>query len=125
MFNGFVKWRDLEFFGTYETMDGRMNFEPEGETRNFNQIAAEVVYRLLPKDQLYVGLKYNTMTGRQLFEGYDVTVNRVAFAAGWFATPNILLKMEYVSQTYEDFTAFDYQYEGDFSGLTIQAVVGF
>jgi hypothetical protein len=125
MFNGFLKWKDLEFFGTYETMKGRMNFEQEGTTRQFDQIAAEVIYRLLPKDQLYVGLKYNTMTGTQLFQAYEVTVNRLAFAAGWFATKNILLKAEYVSQTYDDFTPFDYQFEGEFSGVTVQAVVGF
>lgn len=125
MINGFVKWKDLEFFGTFEQMQGRMNFEAPDTERDFSQVAAEVVYRFLPKDQLYVGMKYNTMTGTQLFQNYEVTVNRLAIAAGWFPTQNILLKVEYVSQQYEDFTAFDYQYEGEFSGLTIQAVVGF
>ena len=125
MVNGFLKWKGLEFFGTYEAMKGRMNFEQEGETRDFNQVAAELVYRFLPKDQLYVGMKYNTMTGTQLFENYEVKVNRLAIAAGWFATKNILLKVEYVDQKYEDFTAFDYQYEGEFNGVTVQAVVGF
>jgi hypothetical protein len=125
MINGFVKWKDLEFFGTFEQMQGRMNFEQPDTERQFSQVAAEVIYRFLPKDQLYVGMKYNTMTGTQLFQNYEVTVNRMAIAAGWFPTQNILLKVEYVSQQYEDFTPFDYQYEGEFSGVTVQAVVGF
>jgi len=129
MFNGFVKWRGLEFFGTFEQMTGRMNIAgPGGSDRDFSQIAGEVVYRFLERDQLYVGVKYNTMSGTPLYffgEPNEITVNRLALAAGWFPTKNILLKVEYVDQTYEDFTPFDYQYEGSFSGVTIQAVVGF
>ncbi len=125
MINPFIKFHGLEFFGTYEQAKGRMNFEPAGVERKFTQMAGELIYRFLPHEQLYVGARYNTLTGRQMFENYDVTVNRTTFAAGWFPTRNILIKAEYVSQEYKDFTPYDYQYNGKFSGTTIQAVVGF
>ena len=112
MVNGFAKYKGIEFFGTYEQAKGRMNFELEGTERKFTQLAGEVIYRFLPREQVFVGMRYNT-------------VNRMTLAAGWFPTENILLKTEYVSQKYQDFTPIDYQYEGEFSGITIQAVVGF
>lgn len=125
MINPFVKFHGLEFFGTYEQLKGRMNFEPSGVERKFTQLAGELVYRFLPREQLYVGARYNTIKGRQLFTNYDVTVNRTTVAAGWFPTRNILVKAEYVTQKYLDFTPYDYQYNGKFDGITIQAVVGF
>ncbi|MEP6646483.1 MAG: hypothetical protein ABJC12_05300 [Saprospiraceae bacterium] len=127
MINPFIKFHGLEFFGTYEKLKGSMYFEPVGEggERSFTQLAGELVYRFLPREQLYVGMRYNTIKGKQLFETYDVTINRSTFSAGWFPTRNILLKAEYVTQKYLDFTPFDYQYKGKFDGITIQAVVGF
>ncbi len=125
MLNGFVKYKGLEFFGTYEQAEGRMNFELEGSTRKFTQLAGEVVYRFLPREQLFIGARYNTVSGTQLFQNNEVTVNRMTMSAGWFPTENILLKAEFVTQNYEDYTPYDYQYEGEFRGMTIQAVVGF
>lgn len=125
MLNGFVKYKGLEFFGTYEQVKGRMNFEAEDTKREFTQLAAELIYRFLPREQLYVAARYNTVTGTQLFQSNEVTINRMTMSAGWFPTENILLKVEYVAQQYEDFTPFDYQYEGEFKGVSIQAVVGF
>ncbi len=125
MFNGFLKFKGLEFFGTYEQLKGRNNFELGTAKREFTQIAGEVIYRFLPREQLYVAARYNSISGRPLFAPNDITINRTTFAAGWFPTRNLLLKAEYVSQEYLDFTPFNYQYEGKFSGMTIQAVVGF
>ncbi len=125
MINAFIKYHGLEFFGTYEKLKGRMNFEPKGVERKFTQIAGEVIYRFAPREQCFIGARYNTVTGRQLFQNYDVTVTRTTASAGWFPTRNILMKVEYVSQKYLDFTPFDYQYNGKFSGLTVQTVIGF
>lgn len=125
MINPFIKWKGLELFGTYEQAKGRMNFEPAGSTRKFTQLAGEAVYRFLPREQLYVGVRYNTVEGRMLFAQNDITVTRLTLAAGWYPTRNLLVKLEYVNQEYKDFTPFDYQYEGKFSGATIQAVVSF
>jgi hypothetical protein len=55
----------------------------------------------------------------------DVKVNRIAGAAGWFLTKNVLLKAELVQQKYLDFPATDFRAGGKFKGYVIEAVVGF
>ncbi|MDO8368744.1 MAG: hypothetical protein Q7T20_18235, partial [Saprospiraceae bacterium] len=55
----------------------------------------------------------------------EVSIDRMAVAAGWFPKKNMLLKGEYVIQNYNDFLATDYRNGGKFSGFTIQAVIGF
>jgi len=121
--NPFVKYRGLEFFGTFESASGRTN--TEADKRKATQLAGDLVYRFLENEQLYVGLKYNTVKAR--LKGYttDVTVNRVAFAAGWYPTKNLLLKGEYVNQTYDGYDSSSRLDGGKFNGLVIQAVVGF
>jgi len=121
--NPFIKFKGLEVFGAYEKVSGG-NYS-EKDDRSFSQIAIEGLYRFLPNEQMYIGGRYNTATGR--FAGFaeDVTVTRLAIAAGWFPTRNLLLKGEYVVQNYLDFPSTDYRHEGTFSGLMVQAVIGF
>lgn len=121
--NPFVKFKGLEFFGAYETVKGG-NYS-EADDRSFTQIAVEGLYRFLPNEQAYIGGRYVTVTGRLAGFAEDINVNRLAVAAGWFPTRNLLLKGEYVIQKYEDFPSTDYRHEGEFSGFVIQAVIGF
>ncbi len=125
MFNGFVKYSGFEVFGTYEIAKGRT--KNEVDTRNFNQFAIDGLYRFGSKENVYVGAKYNTLSGRLAGAAFtdDITVNRTAFAAGWFLTRNILLKGEYVIQNYNDFPTTDFRSSGKFSGVVIEAIVGF
>ncbi|HYV95646.1 MAG TPA: hypothetical protein VE978_27975 [Chitinophagales bacterium] len=124
MVNPFVKYKGLEFFGAYEIIKGRMGFEAPGD-RKFTQIAGELVFRFLPREQCYVAARYNTVKGTPLFMQNEITINRATFAAGWFPTRNIELKAEYVNQQYKDFPVYDYRYNGKFSGAVVEAVVGF
>jgi len=123
MINPFVKFHGLEFFGSYEMISGRTY--SEAENRDFTQIAGELVYRFLKNEQLFVGGRYITASGRLAGDAADVSVDRLAFSAGWFPIKNLLLKGEYVNQNYNDFAADDIRHEGNFKGFTIQAVVGF
>ncbi|MGZ3952131.1 MAG: hypothetical protein ACXVBZ_12080 [Flavisolibacter sp.] len=122
MFNTFLKAKGLEFFGTYETAQGRT--KTETTERKANQVAGELIYRFA-QDRLYVGARYNTVTARLAGFTSDVKVDRVAGAAGWFLTRNVLLKAEIVEQNYKDFPAADYRAGGKFNGYVIEAVVGF
>jgi hypothetical protein len=122
MFNTFLKAKGLEFFGTYETAQGRT--KTETTERKANQLAGELIYRFA-QDRLYVGARYNTVTARLAGFTSDVKVDRVAGAAGWFLTRNVLLKAEIVEQNYKDFPASDYRAGGKFNGYVIEAVVGF
>lgn len=123
MLNGFVKAGGLEVFATYETAKGRS--KNEVDERKMNQIAGDLIYRLGKAENLFFGLRYNTVSARLTGYTEDVTIDRLAFAGGWFITKNVLLKAEYVSQQYKKFLATDFRNGGKFNGYVIEAVVGF
>lgn len=124
MLNGFLKAGGLELFATYENAKGRT--KAETADRSMTQIAGDVIYRFGKAENLFAGLRYNTVSAALAgFTTGDVKVNRTAFAAGWFLTKNVLLKAEVVNQQYKDFPTTDYRSGGKFSGYVIEAVVGF
>lgn len=123
--NPFVKFGGLEVFGTYETTKGKAVNEKPGDERSMTQISGEAVYRFLANEQLFVGFRYNTVSAGLVGYTEDVKINRMAFSAGWYPIKNLLLKGEYVNQAYDGFKGTDIRNEGKFSGLVVQAVVGF
>jgi hypothetical protein len=128
MLNGFLKIKGFELFGTYETASGRNSRETD--TRKMSQFAADAVYRFGKDENLFIGAKYNTVSARlanttAITYAGDVKLDRIAAAAGWFLTKNVLLKGEYVVQKYKDFPTQDYRAGGKFNGYVIEAVVGF
>lgn len=127
MINPFVKFYGLEVFGSYEQLKGRTNAERDGSEREFTQLSVEGNYRFFAAQNVYVGGRYVSMTGRPAGASFtkDISISRVALAAGWFPSKNLLLKGEYVMQQYKDFPTADYRNEGEFSGFMIEAVVGF
>jgi hypothetical protein len=121
--NPFVKFHGLEVFGAIERATGKT--AAETSRREFNQYAVDAVYRFLPKEQLFVGARYNSVGGRLANFTDDISVNRTQVAAGWFVTPNLLTKAEYVDQRYNDFPATDIRNGGRFHGFIFEGVVGF
>lgn len=150
MVNPFIKYKGVEIFGTYEIAKGNSQIEngevqstdptqpvlTKLEDRQFNQYAVDGLYRF-GNNRMYVGAKYNVVNGDLAFgsgtiqpmisQGVreDVKVERTALAAGWFVTPNILMKAEYVTQKYLDFPAADIRSNGKFEGFVIEGVIGF
>ena len=120
--NPFVKYRGLELFGNIEQAKGRA--ATETSDRKWTQLAGEAVYRFA-WDDLYVAARYNTVKGR--FAGFanDVTVNRVQVGGGWFLTPNIMMKTEYVRQEHKDYPANNIFNGGKFEGMMVEGVVAF
>lgn len=123
MINAFVKVHGFEFFGTYEGSKGRT--KTETADRKATQLAVDGVYRFGKDENVFVGVRYNTVTARLAGYTNDVKVDRTAFAAGWFMTKNVLLKAEIVNQKYIDFVNTDYRAGGKFNGYVIEAIVGF
>jgi hypothetical protein len=123
MLNGFAKIAGLEVFGTYEFAKGRA--KTETAARNTDQYAIDGVYRFGRDEDLFLGARYNTVSAEISGAANKVTIDRVAFAGGWFMTQNILLKGEVVNQKYTGFPVGDYRRDGKFNGFVIQAVVGF
>jgi hypothetical protein len=123
--NPYVKFQGIEFFGNIEFANGAA--ATETETRAASQYAADLIYRFGATEQFYVAGRYNTVASELLFgpTKADITINRIVGAAGWFVTPNILAKLEYVTQTYDGYPAANILSEGKFNGLMISANVGF
>ncbi|MEO6602373.1 MAG: hypothetical protein ABIQ16_21005 [Polyangiaceae bacterium] len=119
--NPFIKYRSLELFGNVETAKGGASTERD---RTWRQNAVDAVYRVAG-ERAYVAARYNTARGKFAEIANDVGVTRVQFGGGLFVTRNILGKLEYVRQTYQDFPTDDRRYGGEFKGLMLQGAVLF
>ena len=123
MVNPYLEVYGLELFGVYEKAKGRA--ATETAEREFTQWALDAVYRFAPADQLFVGARYNTVDGRLQNFTSDISVDRYQFGGGWFITPTVLLKGEYVNQKYNDFPTTDIRNGGRFKGFVVEGVVAF
>ena len=122
--NPFIKVGGAEFFGQFETATG--GSFAEASLRTVHQYVYEALYRLGSSDQFYLGGRYNTVSGQMITQNQtDQNVNRYQLGGGWFVTPNVLAKLEWVNQKYNDFPTNDIRYGGQFKGFMIQGVVGF
>ncbi|MFB6274379.1 MAG: hypothetical protein ABEL51_15965 [Salinibacter sp.] len=129
MVNPFVQIGGLELFGTIETISGSGAGLSDG---SLEQYAAEAIYRFADND-LFAGIRYNTASGDLDHSAYNEppnwtggnTIDRWQVSAGWFMTKNILMKAEYVTQTYEGFPTGSARKGADFDGLIIEGVVSF
>ena len=122
MINPFVRYGGIEFFGVIETSSGKARAEED--RRNFQQYAADLLYRFGNNDNFYIGGRYNLVTG-ETNAGDDIDITRFNVGGGWFMTKNVLTKVEYVNQKYEGFSGDSVFNGGEFSGLMIEAVISF
>jgi hypothetical protein len=120
--NPFVKKGNVELFGNVETMTGAAS--GEAGNRTLRQLVGEAVYRFAD-DKLYVGGRYNTVKGSLAGIRNDITVTRSQLGGGWFVTPNVLTKLELVTQRYLDFPTTDLRNGGRFQGFMVEGVVAF
>lgn len=126
--NPFVKYRGLEFFGVVENSSGN-NGRDAREDGSYTQIGAELLYRFGSWDQFYLGTRYNSVSG---YGDYDEgasqpdskTISRLNVGGGYFLTKNTLVKLEYVTQDYDDNFSGHLQ-DANFSGIVMEAVIGF
>ena len=120
--NPFIKYHGVEFFGNAETMTGAG--AAELHRRTLRQYAGDLLYRFA-NDQLYVGGRYNTVSGRLPGIANDISVDRTQLGGGWYVTPNVLAKLELVNQKYNDFPTTDIRSGGKFKGFMVEGVVAF
>jgi len=120
--NPFVKVGGAEFFGNVETMTGAA--AGEATRRTLRQLAGEGLYRFAG-NKLYVGGRANSVHGQLANIANDISVKRYQVGGGWFVTPNVLSKIEFVRQNYEAFPASDIRSGGKFQGFMIEGVVAF
>lgn len=122
MINPFIKFQGLEFYGVFENASGK-NFG-EADSRSFTQLAGELLYRFGASEDVYLGARINNVSG-ELSSGDDVDISRFNIGGGWFLTKNVLAKLEYVNQQYNDFPAGNILEDGEFNGVMIEAVISF
>lgn len=119
--NPFIQFGNLEFFGIYEIAN---NGDDQGNG-SFTQIAGELLYRFGDRSQYYVGGRYNTVTGEMTDGGPAMDASRTNFGGGWFMTNNMMMKIEYVTQSYDGAGWTGRFAGGEFDGFNIEAVISF
>lgn len=126
--NPYVRYRGLEFFGVIERAGGNGQVPtPEGNREGaFTQLAGELLYRFGADEQFYVAGRYNTVRGKRTENDPEtLSLHRINFGGGWFLTPNIVTKVEYVSQRYTG-GAWTGRFAGaEFSGVNVEAGISF
>lgn len=121
MFNLFGKWKGLELFGTYEIAKGLAR----GMEFDFNQFAAEGLFRFGGEEQFYLGARYNKVNGdTDIATPESQSVDRLQVGAGWKILKSTVLKVEYVNQNYNDFIS-NYGADAGFKGLMVEAGISF
>jgi len=137
-FNPFIKYKGLEFFGTFEHASGNklLNATTKRDSDgSYNQFAGELLYRFGGKEQFYIGGKYNSVSGKDYDGALERKIDRFNFAGGWYMTKNVLAKVEYVNQKYNQsdvWNVYDANKDqksalsgGKFNGIVFEATIGF
>ncbi|MGA1977869.1 MAG: hypothetical protein ABSG89_08455 [Bacteroidales bacterium] len=116
MFNLLAKYKGIELFGTIENVNGTPAFG--GPSFNYYQYVIDGLYHFGKEKQFFGGARYdyvNNNTGE--------SVDRMQISCGWFLTPKILIKAEYVDQNYNNFSI--YGADAGFKGTMIESTVSF
>ncbi|AHG92570.1 hypothetical protein J421_5035 (plasmid) [Gemmatirosa kalamazoonensis] len=120
--NPFLKVRGLEYFGNFEQAKGRL--ASETALRTITQTVNEVTLRGLGEN-VYLSGRYNTVSGKLAGIANDVSVKRYQVGGGWFVTPTVLTKLEWVNQKYYDFPTKDIRNGAQFKGFMLEGTVAF
>jgi hypothetical protein len=124
MANAFLKYKGLEFFGTYENARGRAI--TEFTNRQATQYAVDGIYRFPARtENFWIGFRYNSVTAALQGLSSNVTVQREAGSVGWFLTRNIMMKAEYVNQVYMGYPSNNILNGGKFNGVSLEASIAF
>lgn len=125
MLNFFGKYMGLETFIDYEKSTGKKTSgialvdnngsrlpaaqqTVKNQEFDFDQFFIDLLYRFGPREQFYVGGRYNVVNDNNI----DVSVNRMQLGLGWNMLESIIVKVEYVKQRYNDFTSAVVDYKG-------------
>ena len=72
-----------------------------------------------------MGARYNRAHGELAGVTGDVGANRWQLGGGWFLTPNVLAKVEYVNQKFFGYPTTNIKNGGKFNGMMLEGVVAF
>jgi len=119
--NPFISVDGLEFFGIYEVASNNLD-----EGGSFTQIAGDLLYRFGAMDQIYVGTRFNSVTGEIVDGAPSGTITRFNIGGGWFMTQNVVAKAEYVTESYTGDVWNGTKLQGaGFNGFVLEAAISF
>jgi hypothetical protein len=121
--NPFVKYRGAEVFGVIERAEGKASTELT--EREWKQYAVDAVYRFLPDEKAFFGVRYNKAQGVLPGITDNVGADRYQVSAGWFILPGLMAKGEYVSQKYFGYPNSNKLNGGRFNGMMLEGIVAF
>ncbi|HKS06171.1 MAG TPA: hypothetical protein VJR92_07630 [Gemmatimonadaceae bacterium] len=121
--NPFIKLGGFEYFGNIEWARGRA-LADSGVKRSWTQHVGELLYRF-GNDKAYVGARFNSAAGVLTGIPTEVSAQRTQLGGGWFLTPSVLLKAEWMTQKYLDFPTTDIRNGGRIRGFMLEGVVAF
>lgn len=128
MINPFVQFKGFEFFGTYEMTKNGLSADANDAASGgqFTNVVAEALYRFGGTEQFYLGGRYNAVSGETTDIAATREMTRVNVGGGWYLTPNVLTKVEYVNQSFDGDAYTGTELQGaSFNGLVIEATIGF
>lgn len=126
MFNTFISYKGLEFFGTYEFANGENFTKDKGVRRNVNQYSGDLIYRFNTLGfGTYIGARRNVVEGNLAEIKNPLNIDRWAVVTGLNLTPNVLLKVEYLNQGYKGYPTNHMYNGGRFNGFMLESGVSF
>ncbi len=121
--NPFLKYDGFEFFGNIETSTGGAATEATGS--HLAPAVGRLHLPLLRKRESVRRVPLQQGRSQLVGTPTDVNIVRTQYALGFFLTKNILAKVEYVNQDYNNFVPTDIRNGGNFKGVMISGVVAF
>jgi hypothetical protein len=83
------------------------------------------VYRFLPDEKMFAGVRFNRAEGQLAGIANEVGADRWQVGGGWFVTPVLLVKAEYVNQKFRGYPVTHIRNGGTFKGMMFEGVVAF
>ena len=122
--NPFVKFRGLELFGVIERAEGKASTEadrtrPGTSTRSTRSTAS------CRTSSCSSAPATTRRTASSPASPATSAPNRWQVGGGWFITPSLLAKAEYVNQKYFGYPATNIKNGGKFKGFMLEGVVAF
>jgi hypothetical protein len=123
-FNPFIKFKGAELFGVYEMANGSSGGTDDLKG-SYTQTGVELLYRFGKDERFYLGGRYNQVSGHQNDDAGHRKIDRINAGGGWFLTPNVVTKLEYVQQTYSGEGWSGVFQGGQFNGIMVEAAISF
>lgn len=119
--NPFISVGGLEVFGIVEVASN-------GDSDiggSYTQLAGELLYRFGQAEELYLGTRFNSVSGERVDGAETQNISRFNIGGGWFMTKNIVTKLEYVAESYGDGWDGSKLQGAEWNGVVFEAAISF